>query len=512
MTGIEFESLYSTSEMHTLSLEVSLPVGWNTPKQPCNRRSKLGMYFGDPIAAAARAKREKQKRKTQREAQREEKRQRRERMHRQSDSGSDQATEFHSDDTYQRAESCVVARTAEKHRATPTKALRPQTAVTSKASIAHRQLSKADVSRSSHPGAPGSTGKRNHSIVSPAGVLKRKATDDTTRMVITDKRARAAGQPQTPTGSVPRGGKKPPHPTRSLPADHRRFARRLREATMGKMVDTQRIVSVFRELERYTPTKEDLEESILLVGIIVHFKKSASNQLLRFHCKRMYKFWKGIISGKPDAQLTPMPVRTKRSVAKPAVGRRGEGGGASGSGRRKDVGVVQRTPTTSRSAATGSPRSPAMTRRPTPTNPTTRPRPSTATGKTIPHKSAVLDTAPDTTPAAKSGPAGKTTPGKSSLFRDLQKGSALEFRHHWPMLQKRVGAALKATPPDIDKALLNLDKLAATTATPSSLQDAIAGGLVADLKAYRKHPDVRVATRCAQLFASYKALMARKFV
>eukprot|EP00041_Stephanoeca_diplocostata_P013561 m.238047 g.238047 ORF g.238047 m.238047 type:complete len:525 (+) comp19380_c0_seq3:257-1831(+) len=444
-----------------------------------------GVYFGDPIAAAARAKREKRKKKARREARREELRQRHER-HRSiaEDEGGTETRD-----------------TVDGRHTTPTRMLCPEATKSHRTPEAfHRQSSKADSRLSSIAVTQKSSHPNEH-----RGRLKRKNPDADAPARDTDKRARAAGPPQKNSGGV-HPFKPVPQSTRKLPLDHRRFARRLRGATTGKIVDTQRIISVFKELEKYTPTKEDLEDSILLVGIIVHFKKTGSNPLLRYHCKRMYKYWKAIIAGKPDATLAPWPGRSKQSAERTAPARRTDRGGASGSGPQKPKGVAHRTPTNSPSArARTGPRPGARANSPNPKKSSTLQPQRKTIGKSALQSPATLGTPPPAT-------AGKTAAGKSSLFRDLSKGAALEFRHHWPMFQKRIGTALKADPPDVDKALVNLDKLAASSATRSALEDAIAGGLVADLKAYRKHPDSRVATRCAKLFAEYKTLMTNKFV
>jgi hypothetical protein len=54
---------------------------------------------------------------------------------------------------------------------------------------------------------------------------------------------------------------------------------------------------------------------------------------------------------------------------------------------------------------------------------------------------------------------------------------------------------------------MSLRKLRAAKPSRSLLEEAIKGGLVADIKAFRKHPNPQVAAICTEIYNSYKSFM-----
>ena len=79
-------------------------------------------------------------------------------------------------------------------------------------------------------------------------------------------------------------------------------------------------------------------------------------------------------------------------------------------------------------------------------------------------------------------------------------------------MQKRIKIALTASKPNVAMAANELRQMAAATPTPSMLNDAVKGGLIADIKSYRKHADKKVATLSAGIFDKFKGIMTQKYL
>lgn len=283
-----------------------------------------------------------------------------------------------------------------------------------------------------------------------------------------------------------------------LKKQYKRLRRRLLEANMGKVPDNRAGRAVFLELEQFTPTASDLEAAMPLVTALTTVKNTSASERFRAHAKRIFKFWKAIASGKPaelKRRCTKEQAKEKANAAKRPLGKARSGavpysskhsvaaGAKSGPSRGAIKGVKPLS--ASRSPVSKSPRPGAGAAR----RPDVRKSP-----KGSPQRSA----------ASSSGTVARPGSGTSVL----STATTLEFRHHWPGLHRKITMALDEKPPNIERALVSLRKLKAAKPTRSILSEAIKGGLVADLKAFRKHPDLRVASACADLYQSYKEFMS----
>jgi hypothetical protein len=274
---------------------------------------------------------------------------------------------------------------------------------------------------------------------------------------------------------------------------------------MGKVPDNRAGRAVFLELEQFTPTSKDLQIAMSLITALTKVKNTSASEKQRSHAKRIYKYWKAIASGKTATlhrRCTKEQAKTesKSSKFRLSLGKARAGAkpwGANG---------VQSSPSRAPPAKKGGTARGGAPPRANPSQsrahaPVARGSASVGVGQRRPGVKAKGAAGP-----GPGGAKGKAPPREQESL--LKQTSTIEFRHQWPGLHRKITMALDEKPPNVERALASLRKLKAAKPQRSILEEAIKGGLVADLKAFRKHSDKRVSTACTELYQTYKDFMS----